>query len=77
MTILAKNLRRRICIGDNESTNNIRVLGIESTSIVLRILHRDVRKSPSFNWDYKLITDLGTNASLVRGRRLLTKLVPL
>ena len=42
-----------------------------------RLLHRNVRKSPSFNWDYKLIADSGTNASLVCGRRLLTKLVPL
>ena len=42
-----------------------------------KIATQDCPKESGFNWDYELITDSGTNASLVCGRRLLTKPAPL
>ena len=72
-----QELRYEDCISDDESSSNIKVLDTESTSVVLRSLHRNVHKSPGYNWDYELIIDSGANASLVCERRLLTKLVPL
>ena len=65
------------CISDDRSSSNIQVLDIVSTSVVLRSLHRNVHKSPGYNWDYELITDSGANAFLVCERRLLTKIAPL
>ena len=47
----SKGLRCVDCISDDESSSNIQVLDIESTSVVLRSLHRNVHKSPGFNWD--------------------------
>ena len=73
----SEELRYEDCISDDESSSNIEVLDIGSTSVVLRSLHRNIQKSPGFNWDYELIIDSGANASLVCERRLLTKLVHL
>ena len=46
-----EELRCEDCISDDESSSNIQVLDIGSTSVVLRSLHRNVHKSPGFNWD--------------------------
>ena len=46
-----EELRCEDCISDDESSSNIQVLDIESTSVVLRSLHRNIHKSPGFNWD--------------------------
>ena len=38
----SKELRHGDCISDDESSSNIKVLDTESTSVVLRSLHRNV-----------------------------------
>ena len=46
-----EELRYEDCSSDDESSNDIEIMDIGSTSVVLRSLHRNVHKSPGSNWD--------------------------